>query len=87
MNQENSILIYQDEDGITKVSVLFSEEDIWLTQEQIAELYDTTQPNISQHITSIIADGELDDEATHKKFLLVRTEGNRQVKRNLRDCH
>lgn len=63
--------------------MLFSDEDIWLTQDQIAELYDTTQPNISQHITSILSDGELDDEATHKKFLLVRTEGKRQVKRNI----
>lgn len=83
MNQDNSILIYQDENGVTKVSVLFSDEDIWLTQEQIAELYDTTQQNVSQHISSIISDGELDDEATHKKFLLVRTEGSRQVKRNI----
>ena len=83
MNQDNSILIYQDENGVTKVSVLFSDEDILLTQEQIAELYDTTQQNVSQHISSIISDGELDDEATHKKFLLVRTEGSRQVKRNI----
>ena len=83
MNKDNNVLIYQDENGITRVSVLFSDEDIWLTQDQIAELYDTTQPNISQHITSILSDGELDDEATHKKFLLVRTEGKRQVKRNI----
>ena len=83
MNKDNNVLIYQDENGITRVSVLFSDEDIWLTQDQIAELYDTTQPNISQHITSILSDGELDDEETHKKFLLVRTEGKRQVKRNI----
>lgn len=83
MNQDNNILIYQDEDGTTRVSVLFSDEDIWLTQDQIAELYNTTQQNISQHIAGIISDGELDKEATHKKFLLVRTEGSRQVKRNI----
>ena len=83
MNRDNNVLIYQDENGITRVSVLFSDEDIWLTQDQIAELYDTTQQNISQHIASIVSDGELDDEATHKKFLLVRTEGKRQVKRNI----
>ena len=80
---ENNVLIYQDENGVTKVSVRFSDEDLWLTQQQIAELYDTTQQNISQHIDSIYKDGELDREATNKKFLLVRTEGKRQVKRNI----
>ena len=83
MNIDNNVLIYQDEDGITRVSVLFSDEDIWLTQDQIADLYDTTQQNISQHIATIIKDRELDDAATHKKFLLVRSEGKRQVKRNI----
>ena len=51
--QENSIIIYQDEDGVTKVSVKFSDEDIWLTQNQIAEIYKTTQQNISLHINNI----------------------------------
>ena len=70
---ENNVLIYQDENGITKVSGRFSDVDLWLTQQQIAELYDTTQQNISQHIDSIYKDGELDRGATNKKFLLVRT--------------
>ena len=83
MDKENNIILYQDENGITNVSVRFSEEDLWLTQNQIAEIYDTTQPNISQHIDGIFNDGELRDEATHKKFLLVQTEGKRQVKRNI----
>lgn len=81
-NRDNSVLIYQDENGITKVTVRFVDEDLWLTQPQIAEFYDTTQQNISQHIDSIYSDGELDREATNKKFLLVRPEGSRQVKRN-----
>lgn len=80
---ENNVLIYQDENGITKVTVRFSDEDLWLTQTQIAELYDTTQQNISQHIDSIYKSKELDRDATNKKFLLVRTEGMRQVKRNI----
>ncbi len=80
---ENNVLIYQDENGVTKVSVRFSDEDLWLTQQQIAELYDTTQQNISQHIDSIYKDGELDRKATNKKFLLVRIEGTRQVRRNI----
>ena len=80
---ENNIMLYQDENGTTKVSVRFTNDDLWLTQNQIAEIYDTTQPNISQHIDGIIKDGELLDEATHKKFLLVQTEGQRQVKREI----
>jgi len=72
-DKENTIILYQDENDVTKVSVRFSDEDLWLTQNQIAEIYDTTQANISQHIKSIFADGELDENATHKKFLLVQT--------------
>ena len=80
---ENNIIIYQDEDGVTKVSVKFSDEDIWLTQNQIAEIYKTTQENISMHIKNIYKDGELEKNSTNKKFLLVQNEGNRQVKRNI----
>lgn len=80
---DNNVMIYQDENGITKVSVRFSDEDIWVTQQQLAEVYDTTQQNISQHIDGIYKDGELAPEVTNKKFLLVRTEGNRQVRRNI----
>ena len=50
---DNNVMIYQDENGITKVSVRFSDEDIWVTQQQLAEVYDTTQQNISQHIDGI----------------------------------
>ena len=82
-NNNNNVLIYQDDNGITKVSVRFSDEDIWVTQQQLAEVYDTTQQNISQHIDGIYKDGELMQKATNKKFLLVRTEGTRQVKRNI----
>lgn len=79
---ENTLMLYRDEDGETNVSVLFSDEDVWLTQDQLAEVYQTTQQNISQHVRSIYADGEL-PEATHKKFLLVRKEGSRQVSREI----
>lgn len=80
---ENKIILYQDENGITNITVRFSDEDLWLTQNQNAEIYDTTQQNISQHIDGIFRDGELQPEATHKKFLLVQTEGKRQVKREV----
>ena len=78
MKENNGIIIYQDE-----VNVRFSNEDVWLTQNQLAEIYDTTQENISMHIKNIYADKELDENRTYKKFLLVRQEGARQVKRNI----
>jgi hypothetical protein len=81
-DQPNKIIIYQDDDEVTRVSVRFAEEDLWLTQNQLAEIYCTTQQNIAQHIANIYKDNEL-TEATHKKFLLVQTEGARQVKRNI----
>ena len=83
MKEENKIILYQDDNEITRVSVRFADEDVWLTQNQLAEIYDTTQENISMHISNIYKDGELDENRTYKKFLLVRQEGNRQVKRNI----
>ena len=83
MKEENKIILYQDDNEITRVSVRLADEDVWLTQNQLAEIYDTTQQNISLHIENIYKDGELDLEATHKKYLLVRQEGNRQVIRNI----
>lgn len=74
-------LLYQDDNGVTNVNVRFDGTDVWLTQQQIAVLFDTTQQNISQHIASILAEGELAREATHNNFLLVRQEGRRSVKR------
>lgn len=81
--ENNKIIIYQDENGITKVNVRFADEDVWLTQSQLAEIYDTTQENISMHVANIYKDQELDENRTYKKFLLVRQEGQRQVKRNI----
>ena len=77
MSECNTFLIYQDENEITRISVQFAEEDLWITQGQLAEIYDTTQQNISQHIESIYQDTELDKNSTNKKFLLVRSEGKR----------
>ena len=79
----NEIMIYEDKDGVTKINVKFTNEDIWLTQNQIAKIYKTTQQNISQHINSIYKDNELFVDSTNKKFLLVQQEGNRNVKRNI----
>ena len=65
------------------MNVRFADEDVWLTQGQLAKIYDTTQQNIALHIKNIYADNELAYEATHKKHLLVRQEGNRNVQRNI----
>jgi len=80
---ENDLIIFEDKDGKTKVSVKFIDEDIWLTQNQIADIYKTTQQNISLHIKSIYQDRELQESSTYKKFLLIQKEGNREVKRNI----
>lgn len=83
MDKENKIILYQDDNEITRVAVRFADEDVWLTQNQLAEIYDTTKQNISQHIENILKDGELDEERTVKDFLTVRQEGNRQVQRSI----
>ena len=81
--KENKLILYKDEEGKVSVNTRFADEDVWLTQEQLAEIYQTTQENISMHISNIYADGELEKEGTYKKFLLVRQEGKRQVRRNM----
>ena len=69
------MFIYQDDNGITKVSVRFSEEDLWLTQAQITELYQTSKSNISEHIKNILADGELDEVSVVRKFRTTAADG------------
>lgn len=76
-------LVYQAEDGKLKLDVRLEDETVWLTQQLMADLFQTTKQNISQHVQSIYSDGELLPEATVKKYLTVRTEGNRKVKRLL----
>jgi len=72
---ENNIVLYQDENGITKVSVRFSDEDIWLTQLHIAEIYDTSKQNIGQHIKNIVSEGELSEDSVVKKFFTTAADG------------
>jgi len=80
---KGQFLIYRAEDGRLKLDVRLEDETVWLSQPHMAELFQTTQQNISLHIRTIYGEGELDQAATHKKFLLVRQEGNRQVKREI----
>ena len=83
MDKENKLILYKDEEGKVSVNTRFADEDVWLTQEQLSTIYQTTQENVSMHITNIYTDNELDKEGTYKKFLLVRQEGRRQVRRNI----
>ena len=80
---KGEIVVYQSDDGRIKLEVRLQDETVWLTQQLIAELFQTTVPNISMHIRNIFEEGELTPEATIKKFLTVRREGSRDVRREL----
>ena len=81
--KSSQIIIYQTESGQTKLEVRLQDETVWLTQPLMAELFQTTQQNISLHISNIYDEKELSFEATHKKYLSVQSEGKREVKRKL----
>jgi len=79
----SDLILYTSEDGRTRLSLRVEGETIWLTQLEIAELFQTTKQNVSLHAQNIFEDGELRPEATVKESLTVQTEGNRQVKRTI----
>lgn len=82
MNEPHSnLILYQTEDGRTRIQCRFENETLWLTQVQIAKLFQTSVPNINLHLKAIYAEGELAAEATIKSHLMVRLEGARQVSR------
>ncbi len=82
MQENNSqIIIYQTESGETKLDVRFQDETVWLTQKLMAELFQTSVPNINIHLKNIFEEGELEENRTIKDFLIVQKEGNREVKR------
>ncbi|MGP1474105.1 MAG: virulence RhuM family protein [Treponema sp.] len=85
MENENkgNIVIYQSNDGLTKIDVKFEDETVWLTQQQMAELYKTSRTNVVEHIKHIYEEGELDKSSTCRNFRQVQTEGKRQVTREL----
>jgi len=78
---KGEVLIYQGKDGFTQVSVRLQDETLWLSQAQLAELFQSTKQNISLHIQNILESGELEAEGTVKEYLTVQTEGRRKVKR------
>lgn len=81
--RQGEIVIYQAEDGVTKVECRFVDETVWLTQQQMAELFHTSRSNIVEHIGHIYEEGELDAASTCRKFRQVRMEGGRQVTREM----
>lgn len=80
----SQIILYQTEDGRTRVQCRFQNETLWLTQAQIAELFEVTPQNVTLHLKTIFAEGELNEVATCKDYLQVRIEGGREVSRTLR---
>lgn len=84
-NEVNSadILLYEDADTKEFVSVIFNEDNFWLSQLGMSELFGCTSENVIQHLNNIYEEEELVKEATTKKFLVVRKEGNRNVRRNI----
>jgi hypothetical protein len=81
--QASRFLIYQAEDGAIKIEVRFEDETVWLSQPLMAELFGTTQQNVSLHLQNIYEEGELQPAATHKEYLSVRREGARDVQRRV----
>lgn len=80
---QGDIVIYQTDDGDTKIDVRFVDESVWLTQQQMAELFQSSRTNIVEHIRHIYEEGELDEVSTCRKFRQVRIEGSRRVAREL----
>ena len=81
--RNSSIIMYTTEDGLTKIETTFDEDTVWLSLDQMAELFQRDKSTISRHIKNIFTEGELRPEATVAKFATVQTEGNRQVTRDI----
>lgn len=79
----SEIVLYQTEDGRTRIECRFEADTLWLTQALIAELFDVTVPTANEHLKGIYADGEVPAEGTIRKFRIVRREGQREVTREI----
>lgn len=80
---KGELIFYQSEDETTKIEVRLENENVWLTQKMMAELFQTTPQNITIHLKNIFDEGELKEDATCKDFLQVQKEGKRQVVTNM----
>ena len=82
-DEYGEILIYQTDDGQTNIEVKIEDDTVWLTQQQMSELFQTSRTNVVEHIKHIYEDGELDEISTCRNFRQVRKEGNREVTRQI----
>ena len=82
-NPNGEMVVYVGDDGKPQVQARLQDENMWLTQVQLAQVFQTTRQNIGQHIKNIYEEKELDPSATIKKFFIVQTEGDREVSRNI----
>ena len=73
--KENKIILYKDIEGRVTMNVVFAEEDVWLTQAQLVELYQSSKSNISEHLKHIFADKELDEKVVVRKFRTTASDG------------
>ena len=80
---KSEIILYQTEDGRTRIQCRFEGENVWMTQALMADLFQVTVPTVNEHLKGIYADGELPAEPTIRKFRIVRFEGARQVTREI----
>jgi len=78
---DNQIAFYQTPDGSINIEVLYAEENIWLTQKKMAELFDCSADNISLHLKNLYQEREIDKESTTEEFSVVQEEGDRKVSR------
>lgn len=81
--QKGDIIIYQSDGGISKIDVRLEDENVWLSQQQMAELYQSSRTNVVEHIKNIYEEGELDKNSTCRDSRQVRLEGNREVQREI----
>lgn len=84
--EKNEIVLFESRDGAVTLPVPVRDESVWLTRMQMADLFDVTPQNITIHLKKVYAAGELEREATSKDFLLVQTEGGRQITRSV-NCY
>lgn len=82
-SNNGEIIIYRSDDGNTRIDVKFTGDTVWLSQQQMAQLYQTSRSNVVEHIKHIYDDCELDEISTCRKFRQVRQEGTRQVTREI----
>lgn len=83
VKNNGDVIIYQSEDGATQINVNLQDETVWLSQQQLVELYHTSRTNVVEHIRNIYKEGELEENLTCRNFRQVRIEGNREVNRNI----